>query len=115
MAAITASNVVDIESYDVGTRSGKLVALVRRVAITLSSQGGTAGDIPASVLGFGEIFSAQAQVLDVSGTPKGALVMVAKDGSELIPIDLNQATDANRTARANITGVLYVTVTGRGL
>jgi hypothetical protein len=115
MAAITYANVTDIESYDIGTRQGKLVSLRRRVAIVLSAQGGTAGDIPASALGFSEIFSATAKVLDVSGTPKGALVMVAVDGSELIPVDLNQATDANRTARANITGTLYVTIDGRGL
>jgi len=115
MAAITNSNVTEIESYDLGTRQGKLTALRRRVAIVLSSQGGTAGDIPASVLGFSEIYYANAMLLDVSGTPKAALVMVAKDGSEIIPIDLNQATDANRTARASITGTLYITIEGRGL
>ena len=112
MAAITSSNVTVVRQWAAGDAAGAFREVVKDLAITLAAQGGTAGDIPASALGLSLIHSCQAKELDVSGTPKGATVFVKKDGSELVPFDVNQATDANRTARANITGVLYIRVTG---
>lgn len=112
MAAITAANVTLIRSWAAPDISGAQREVVKDVSIVLAAQGGTAGDIPASALGFALIHSCQAKELDVAGTPNGALVFVKKDGSELVPVDVNQATDANRTLRANITGTLYIRVSG---
>lgn len=113
MAAITSTNVVVTRAWDEGDRGGKVIQSVKQLIITLSAQGGTAADIPASALGFAEVYECYAYGLNVSGTMKGALTAIAIDGSEIFPIDVNQATDANRTLRANVTGDLYVTVKGR--
>lgn len=112
MAAITSSNVTVIHAYRLGDIGNKYQGVLKRLAIVLSSQGGTAADIPASVLGFSRMDSVSAAVLDVSGTPKGAWVGLSTDGLEIITFNANQAADANRTARADITGTLYVTVIG---
>ena len=114
MAAITSANVVVTRSWEEGNRAGQLIQTTKQLIITLSAQGGTAGDIPASALGFEEVYEAYAYGLNVSGTMKGAVVGIALDGSEIFPVDMNQATDANRTLRANVTGDLWVTVKGRG-
>jgi hypothetical protein len=112
MAAITSSNVTVIHAYRLGDIGNKYQGVLKRLAIVLSAQGGTAADIPASVLGFSRMDSVSAAVLDVSGTPKGAWVGLSTDGLEIITFNANQAADANRTARADITGTLYVTVIG---
>lgn len=112
MAAITSANVTLVRSWAVPDIAGAQREVCKDLAIVLSAQGGTAADIPASALGFALMHSCAPQELDVSGTPKGSTVFVSKDGSELVPFDVNQATDANRTGRANITGTLYIRVTG---
>jgi hypothetical protein len=112
MAAITSANVVVTRQWMARDAGGAEVEVVKDLVITLSAQGGTAADIPASALGLALIKSCHPHILDVSGTPKLATVGVAKDGSELVPADVNQATDANRTGRANLTGDLYIRVTG---
>lgn len=112
MAAITSSVVTLLRSWEQAAKGGYTVEKVKDLKIVLSTQGGTAGDIPASALGLSKIYSAVAQGLNVSGTQKGAVVGIATDGSEIFPVDMNQATDANRTLRANVTGDLYVRVTG---
>lgn len=113
MAAITSANVVVTRGWDEGSKSGKVIQSVKQLIITLSSQGATAGDIPASALGFAEVYECYAYGLNVSGTMKGAMAMIAIDGSEIFPVNVNQATDANRTLRADVTGDLWVTVKGR--
>lgn len=112
MAAITSSNVTVLHSYRVGDIGMKYQGVLKRLKIVLSAQGGTAADIPASALGFSRMDSVSSSILSVSDVPKGAWIGLSTDGLELIPFDANQATDANRTARANITGDLYVTVIG---
>jgi len=112
MAAITSANVTTTSAWRMGDIGNKYQGVLKNLQIVLSSQGGTLGDIPASALGFTKILSVMTGILMVSTTPKGVVVGVASDGTELIPIDLTQATDANRTARANITGTLYISVLG---
>lgn len=109
MPAITTANVTDIESYDFGTRSGKLVGLARRVRIALSSQGATAGDIPAAALGFSEIYSTSNATLDNGGTFTAVLIGISPTGSYLFPGVYASG------APLNLTGNLYITVYGRGL
>lgn len=112
MAAITSSNVTLIRTFQNVDRAGCVREKVSDLAITLSAQGGTAGDIPASALGFAVIYAAQALSATISSTMVGAVVCTAQDGSEIFPVDLTQATDANRANRANLTGTLYVRVFG---
>ena len=112
MAAITSSNVTLVRSWERADLAGWAREKVSDLAITLSAQGGTAGDIPASALGFAKIYCAVCLSANISSTMVGGLVCVAPDGSEIFPVDLTQATDANRAKRANITGTLYVRVTG---
>lgn len=113
MAAITSTNVTLIRpSRDVMGGDGCIKEKSSDLKIVLSAQGGTAGDIPASTLGFGIIYFAHALALDDATNVRGAWVGVAIDGSEIFPVDAVVTTDANRTLRANITGTLYVRVTG---
>jgi hypothetical protein len=113
MAAITSANVVVVKSWEDGDRSSKWTSSVRRLKITLAAQGATIGDIPAAALGFREIYDAYAATLMVANVPKGVIVCVDLLGTELVTVDINQATDATRGDRANVTGVLFVTVRGR--
>jgi hypothetical protein len=112
MAAITASNVTLLRAWETAAKAGYTVEKTKDVSIALSAQGATAGDIPASALGFSKIYSAVALAFDDATNVRGGWVGVAVDGSEIFPIDAAQATDANRTLRANLTGTLYVRVTG---
>jgi hypothetical protein len=114
MAAITASNVTLLRSWEVASKSGARAEISKDLAIVLSAQGATAADIPASALGLSKIYSAVGLAFDDATNVRGAWVGVATDGSEIFPIDAVQATDANRTLRANLTGTLYVRVTGQG-
>lgn len=113
MAAIASTAVTVTNSWDEGSKSGKVIQTVKQLQITLSGQGGTLLDIPAATLGFAEIYEAYAYGLNVSGTMKGAVVVVALLGTGINTVNMNQATDANRTLIADVTGVLYVTVKGR--
>lgn len=113
MAAITASNVTVVEFRPIRVM-GKSYGVRRLLSIVLSSQGGTAGDIPASALGFTRITNVQPLCLTVSG-PAIRLATVGLDsssGTELVTYDVTNATDASRTTRANLTGTLLCWVEG---
>jgi hypothetical protein len=115
MAAISSANVSVIQAYEFGSRTGKSHGLRQILAITLSAQGGTAGDIPASALGLKQITNVQSLGAILSGNPRYVGVGVSALGSDsnyIYPVDLTQATDANRATPANITGTLYVMVEG---
>lgn len=113
MAAITASNVTLLRAWEQAAKGGDRAEIVKDLKIVLSAQGGTAGDIPASALGFSKLYSVQAQSIVQSAVTRGVIVGLAIDGSEIFPVDMGQATDANRSLRANTTGDLYVRVTGQ--
>lgn len=112
MAAITSANVSTTRSFELGSRGGAMVEVVKDLIITLSAQGGTAADIPASALGMAKIYTAFAYGLLTSGTMYGSVVGVVSDGSSIFPIAVTDATDATRATAANVTGNLYVRVTG---
>lgn len=112
---ITSSSVTTLHAYRMGDIGSKYQGVLKRLKIVLAGEGATAADIPASALGFSRIDSVSSAVLSVSDVPKGAWIGISVAGDELIPFDANQATDANRTARADITGDLYVTVIGLAL
>lgn len=112
MAAITSANVTKVRKWEIKDAGGATVEVVADLVIALSAQGGTAGDIPASALGFNKIYSVVAQAAVISATLVGAVVCKDQTGTEIFPVDVTQATDANRANRANLTGDLYVRVTG---
>lgn len=112
MAAITSANVTRTRSYNNSDSGGAFVEVVKDLILTLSTQGGTAGDIPASALGMSKIYSCQWQAAVIAATTVAVYGGMEIDGSGIFPIDLTQATDANRTTRANLTGTVYVRVTG---
>ena len=114
MAAITASNVTIIDSWEVPSLGGKTI-LHRVLDIVLSSNGGTANDIPASLLGFRSILAAQSIRYTASGPAYHCVpVIVEADSEGLLTINLEQATDASRSDPANphVAGTLRVLVIG---
>jgi hypothetical protein len=114
MAAITSANVTVERQWTTTDGTGGVVEVTKDLAIALTAQGATIGDIPASALGLSKIYSVQVHGANLGGIVKAAGMSRAYDGSELVPFDLLQATDANRGDRANITGTVYVRVSGSG-
>jgi len=112
MAVLTASGVTLLRSYDRVSR-GKLIENVKKFSLVLSSMGDVQGDIPASLLGFAEISSAVVISYLVGGSPRGVIVTVGVNGTELVPCNILEATDANRGNRAALTGTLIIEIAGR--
>lgn len=114
MSAITTANVTDLDNsggHAIGTPSGKLTGYRRRVSISLTAQGGTAGDIPASVLGFKRIKRAQVLYFLTAGSANanvGVTLDAYADNNNLLTFT---AVDGS-TAAANVTGTLAVDVEG---
>jgi len=121
MAAITSANVVWSQVRTVLDSSGAQIEQMMDVAITLSSQGGTAGDIPASVFGLKRIRMVLGGMLNASGTysfvpggtdsytytPTTSVSSGYYGGSEVIPFPI-----ASSGTRANTTGIWYVRIYG---
>jgi hypothetical protein len=116
MAAITAANVTTLSSFPMGTVSGKLVERRDRVAIALTTQGATLGDIPASVLGYAEIYSVILISFVTAGNAYANIgVGVATQAADLsTSINTFTAIDGT-TAPANVTGTLTLQIEGRTL
>lgn len=105
MAAITSSAVSLTRSFEVRGFNGALIEKVSDLTITLSAQGGTKGDIPASVLGFSKIFTAEA-FRQNAGSDYASWVGIWSDGSGIFTANLGTG------APANYTGVIDVRITG---
>lgn len=115
MSAITTAEVTTLQAYEFGNRTNKSQGLRVLAAIVLSSQGATAGDIPASVFGLKQITSVFCYGSTISSNPRATIFQVASIGSDdnyIYPIALTQATDANRADPANLSGTFYVAVEG---
>lgn len=94
----------------VGGPNGKRMLLVRGALTLGAGEGGTSGDIPASLFGLSKIYS-------VTPAIKGddseiALFAISADGTELFAADLKQATDADRGDPADLEGAWTLTVIG---
>jgi hypothetical protein len=114
MAAITASNVTIIDSWEVVSLGGKTI-LHRVVDIVISSNGGTANDIPASLLGFRSILAAHSIRHTASGPAYHCVpVIVEADSEGILTINLEQSTDNQRSDPSNphVNGTLRVLVIG---
>ena len=117
MAAITSANVTLITRVEMKGK-GILTEVMREVAIVLSSQGGTSGDIPASALSMVYVDKVE-QIGFIDGSsalryvPGVVEYTTTGHGTGILPIDLTNATDANRNLPANVTGTWRVRVYGR--
>lgn len=112
MAAITSTAVTNVRTWREKPYGNRTV-VHRLLDIALSAQGGTSGDIPASVLGFKEIYDAHALLFTAAGPAYSLVpVIVETNRDGLLTIDLTNATDASRTGAANVTGTLRVHVSG---
>lgn len=112
MAAVTAADVTVVRSWETVDRAGCVREKVSDLIIALSTAGSlTTNTIGAAALGFTRINSAYANSVTISST-KGVTVGVSTDGLFLFVTSVINATDANRADPADITGTLYVRVTG---
>lgn len=115
MSAIASTDVTDVTSWR-EARQGKYTLYHRILDIALSGNGGTALDMPAATLGYNAIMIAQS--LRYTVTSGGALkcvpVIVEASGLGILTINLADATDATRSAPANVVaaGTLRVYLIG---
>jgi hypothetical protein len=114
MAAITSSAVTDLDpqgGYSVGSASNKLVGFKRRVSIALTAQGGTAGDIPASVLGYKRLKKVSLLYFLTGGSANANVGVTLDSIADNNNILTFTAIDGS-TAAANVTGTLAVELDG---
>lgn len=112
MAAYSGTPTV-LSQWEEGDRFGKRIRVVKRLSLSLSSQGGATNNIPATQLGF---LAGQLQrstcVLFTDGGAQKRVVWCFTDGTYLYIGDPTQATDANRGIPGDVTGDLIVEVAG---
>jgi hypothetical protein len=112
MAAISSSNVTLISQWEVAAKGG-FNETIRILDIALTAQGGTANDIPASVLGFATLnWALSLRALDGSNL-RHVPVLLEADGEGILTVDVEAATDADRANPANWTGTVRVMLAGR--
>lgn len=115
MAAIASTDVTNVYSWTVN-RKGHREHLHRILDIALSGNGGTSADIPASTLGYKTIVAAQSiSYIVTSGSAlKCVPVVLESGGTGILTINLADATDATRSAPANVVaaGTLRVYLIG---
>lgn len=116
MAAITAANVTLLDGtvYSVGTQSAKYIGTKTRFSIALTTQGATAGDIPASVLGYKRM-SRVSLLLFLTTGPANANVGVTLDAYADNNNILTFTAIDGSTGPANVSGTLYIEVEGQPL
>ncbi len=112
MAAYSGTPTV-LSQWEEGDRFGKRIRVVKRLSLSLSSQGGATNNIPATQLGFlaGQLQRATC-VLFTDGGAQKRVVWCFTDGTYLYIGDPTQATDANRGIPGDVTGDLIVEVAG---
>ena len=116
MAAITSSAITLLESSTEGTRQDKERGRLDRLAIVLSTQGATLGDIPASVLGFAEIYWAWCFGANISAANNQVSVTIDTTTTTIGVMSQSILTyTAGSATPANITGTILVEVFGRSL
>jgi hypothetical protein len=101
MADLTASNFTVNDTWEEGDRSGKMKFLVKDVTIDSGTAGSTTNQIPASLFDMDEIVSIDHRGAS-NADPGKYLLMPDYAGDNIIAIDIEQATDANRGDTADI-------------
>lgn len=98
--------------WETGTRFGARAEVTKDLALTLSSQGGGTNTIGKAALGFATIYSVTFLRFTDSSGPTERALFVWTDGDYLYTGDPQDATDASRGEKADVSGTLYVRVTG---
>jgi len=101
MANLAATNFTVNDTWYEGDRTGKAKLLVKVVTITSGTAGGTSNQIPASVFGMDEIYSVDLKGVD-NADPGQYRFQPDYAGDNIIAIDTEQATDANRGDPADV-------------
>ena len=115
MAAVITSAVTILHSWEGISKGNKTIRSYRRARVTLSSQGGTSGDILASLFNLKNIDECWAFGLNASGTWSWVPVIVDQITS---PTTTNQGIltcSPSTGSLANATGILEVLVCGRSI
>jgi hypothetical protein len=106
-----------LPSYEIGSKGGKSQGIRQFVALELTAEGATAGDIPASLFGLKQITYVHCYGATISAADAAGLFFVGdigNDGNYIYPVDLTQATDADRNDPADLTGTFYLMIDGIG-
>lgn len=101
MANLATTDYTVTDSWEEADRVGRLKRLVKEITITTGTAGGGTNKILASTLGFSEIQEVILRGVD-NADPGNYLFMPTYDGSEIIAINLEQGTDANRGDPADV-------------
>lgn len=109
MAALAQSAVTFLRTWTEGGPSGKVIAC-RQVTLNITAQGTVANPIPASVLGLSSILYASTP--QTTGNTRCAVAAPSFDGSILLLYDMNNLTDASRSAPADFAVPLTLVVKG---
>lgn len=112
MAAVASTDVTLIRSHERGDRNGKFIEKVLYFDVVFSSNGGTAADVPVALFGLTHIYTARAIHTLVSTTNTWFVIQRNSTGTELLAFNPATASDAARTAAANITGTVRIEITG---
>lgn len=118
MAAITSANVTILKSWEGISKGNKTSRSYRRCQVTLSGQGGTSGDIPASVFNLLEIFEVDSYGINNAGTWSEQPVIVDQTTNATTGVTANTGIltcSPSTGAIASATGILEVLVTGRSI
>jgi len=116
MAAVVQSAVTILRSWEDSNRAGQFSQQYVQAKVVLTAQGGTTGDMPAALFGLAEVYECTCYGINNAGTWSGADLIL--DGITVANPD--QATGVVTVSYttgllANLTGTLYLSVTGRPL
>ncbi len=101
-----------LRKWELGDRYGKEVEWCKDISIALSSQGGATNTIGKVALGYSTIYAVQCILFTDGGSQKRA-VWLTTDGTNVYVGDPTQATDANRSIPADVTGTLVLRISGK--
>lgn len=100
-------------AYEIGDRTGKHIAVRKRISITLATQGGDSNVISATSLGFRSAGLIKANcLLFTDGSAVKRWIALFTDGTNLYTADPIVSTDANRGKAADVSGTLVAEVDG---
>ena len=100
-------------AFEQASKNGQSICVVKRLTLTLSTQGGLTNTIGAAALGFraGGLISAEC-ILFVDGGSAKRWIGLFTDGTNIYTADPTVAVDANRGAAADVSGTLTCDVRG---
>jgi hypothetical protein len=113
MAAVTASNVTLLRVIELGDKSSKFFSKLATYNVVLTANGGTAGDIPASLFGMTKInLAICCRAIDNALALSTLTVVIETGDAGILVCDPENATDATRGNPTNYTGSMVLTLIG---